>query len=54
VVGRFARIGPDTIVEDAVVGDDATIGARNELRNGVRIWPEVALGDSAVRFSTDV
>jgi mannose-1-phosphate guanylyltransferase len=53
-IGRFARIGADTIVEDGVIGDEARIGARNELRAGIRIWPEAQLGDAAVRFSTDV
>jgi mannose-1-phosphate guanylyltransferase len=53
-IGKFARIGADTVVEDAVVGDEARIGARNELRSGVRVWPGVQLPDASLRFSTDV
>ena len=29
------------------------VGARNELRDGARVWPGVSLRDVAVRFSTD-
>jgi mannose-1-phosphate guanylyltransferase len=53
-IGKFARIGSDTVVEDSVVGDNARIGTRNELRNGMRVWPEVQIADAAVRFSSDV
>jgi mannose-1-phosphate guanylyltransferase len=53
-VGRFARIGPDTVLHGAVIGDGVRIGARNELRDGVRVWPDVQLPDGSVRFSTDV
>jgi len=53
-VGRFVRIGPDTVLHGAVIGDGARIGARNELREGLRVWPDVQLPDAAVRFSTDV
>ena len=53
-VGRFSRIGADTVLDGAVVGDGVRIGARNELRAGVRVWPEVQLPDGGLRFSTDV
>ena len=53
-IGKFARIGPDTVVEDSVVGDNARIGSRNELRSGMRVWPDVQIHDAAVRFSSDV
>jgi mannose-1-phosphate guanylyltransferase len=51
IVGRDAIIGPGTVLQDAVIGDRARIGAGNELLNGVRIWPDVVLGDGALRFS---
>jgi mannose-1-phosphate guanylyltransferase len=35
------------------VGDRAVIGARNELLAGARVWPDVALPDLAIRFSSD-
>jgi mannose-1-phosphate guanylyltransferase len=54
VVGKFARIGPDAVLDDAVIGDSARIGSRNELRHGVRIWPDTHLQDASVRFSSDV
>jgi mannose-1-phosphate guanylyltransferase len=46
-------IGDGCVVTDAVIGDGAAIGARNELLNGARIWPGVVLPDLAVRFSSD-
>jgi mannose-1-phosphate guanylyltransferase len=54
VVGVGAQVDADAVLHDAVVGDGALVGARCELRNGVRIWPGVVLPDGAVRFSTDV
>jgi mannose-1-phosphate guanylyltransferase len=54
VIGRFVRIGPDTVVEDAVIGDNVRIGAGNELRAGARIWPDAQLPDRTIRFSPDV
>jgi mannose-1-phosphate guanylyltransferase len=54
VVGRDAAVGRGTVVTDAVLGDGAVLGARNELLAGARVWPGVRLGDTAVRFSTDV
>ena len=36
-----------------VIGDGAVVGARCELRRGVRVWPDVVLPDG-VRFSPDV
>lgn len=54
VIGAGARIGAGAVVVDAVIGDGASIGSRCELRDGVRIWPNVALPDGGVRFSTDV
>jgi mannose-1-phosphate guanylyltransferase len=53
VVGTAATIGADCVLTDAVVGDRASVGARNELSAGARVWPDVVLGDCAVRFSSD-
>jgi mannose-1-phosphate guanylyltransferase len=53
IVGAGARVGEGTVVEDAVVGDGAVLGARVELRAGVRVWPGVQLADGAIRFSSD-
>jgi len=53
VVGRDAVVGPGCVVEDAVLGDGVVLGARNELRAGIRLWPGVYLSPAAVRFSTD-
>ena len=39
---------------DAVVGDRAVVGARVELRDGARVWPDVVLPDGSVRFSPDM
>jgi mannose-1-phosphate guanylyltransferase len=36
-----------------VVGDDALIGADNELITGARVWTEAIVPDGALRFSPD-
>ncbi len=53
IIGRGVSIGDGAIVVDAVVGDRAVVGARCELRSGVRIWPDVQLPEAGVRFSAD-
>ncbi len=53
VVGSGAQIAAGVVVEDAVVGDGASVAEGNELRCGMRVWPGVRLGRTAVRFSTD-
>ena len=53
IIGAGAVIGDGSVLHSVVVGDRARIGAGNELLAGVRVWPEVALGDCAVRFSSD-
>ncbi len=42
------------VLEGAVIGDGAVIAEGNELRAGARVWPDVTLGPTSVRFSTDV
>lgn len=53
IVGVGAVIGRETVIEGAVIGDGARIGAGNELLDGVRIWPDAVLADTAMRFSSD-
>ncbi|MYW07155.1 NTP transferase domain-containing protein [Streptomyces sp. SID2563] len=53
LVGERARIGSRTVLAGAVVGDDAEVGADNELREGVRVWCGAHLPDASVRFSSD-
>ena len=53
-LGHGAQVGRDCILQDVVVGDDARLGAANELRAGARVWGGVRLPDGAVRFSSDV
>jgi mannose-1-phosphate guanylyltransferase len=54
VLGRGARVGAGAVVAGAVIGDGAAVAGGNELRAGIRLWPGVELGPTAVRFSTDV
>ena len=53
VIGVDAVIGAGCTITDSVVGDTANIGERNELREGARVWPRVALPDVSIRFSSD-
>jgi mannose-1-phosphate guanylyltransferase len=53
VVGFGARIGSSAVIEDAVIGDRAVVGSRVELRAGARVWPDVVLRESSIRFSSD-
>jgi len=53
VLGAGARVGPGAVLDDVVVADGAVIGGGNELRCGLRVWPGVELGQTAIRFSTD-
>lgn len=54
VLGRGARVGESAVLTGVVVGDGALIGPGNELIDGARVWPDVVLGDGAVRFSSDM
>ena len=53
VIGAGAQIGAGTLIRDAVIGDRAVIGPRCELIDGARVWPDVVLGEAAIRFSAD-
>jgi mannose-1-phosphate guanylyltransferase len=53
VIGSGARIGAGTVLDGVVIGAQADIGEGNELRAGLRVWPGVQLGPTAIRFSPD-
>ena len=53
VIGAGAEVGPGAVLDDVVLGDRSTVGERNELRHGLRLWPGTRLGPLSVRFSTD-
>jgi mannose-1-phosphate guanylyltransferase len=52
-LGRAARIGEGAVLDGVVIGDGAQIAPGNELARGLRVWPGVELGPTAIRFSTD-
>jgi mannose-1-phosphate guanylyltransferase len=52
-VGRGAQIGDGAVLDGVVIGDGARIASGNELARGLRVWPEVQIGPTAIRFSTD-
>ena len=54
VLGVGARVGAGTVLRGVVLADGASVGAGCELLDGARIWPDVALPDGSVRFSSDV
>jgi mannose-1-phosphate guanylyltransferase len=51
VVGFGAHVGARTVLDEAVIGDQARLGADLELRGGARVWPGAQLADGTVRFS---
>ncbi len=53
IVGAGAVIGEGVVLSDVVVGDRARLGDHIELLAGARVWPDVELGDGAIRFSAD-
>jgi len=53
IIGAGAVVSDGCVLHSVVVGDRARIGSGNELLAGVRVWPDVELGDCAVRFSSD-
>jgi mannose-1-phosphate guanylyltransferase len=51
IIGGGVRIGDDCTVDGlSVLGEGATVGARNVLSNGARLFPGVTLPDDALRF----
>ncbi|HEY0719013.1 MAG TPA: NDP-sugar synthase [Streptosporangiaceae bacterium] len=53
ILGTGSRIEAGAVVEGAVIGDRAVIGAGNELARGLRVWPDVRLEPTSIRFSSD-
>jgi mannose-1-phosphate guanylyltransferase len=53
IVGEGAVIGAGCSITGVVVGDGAILGAGNEFTAGARIWPNVKIAATAVRFSSD-
>lgn len=53
VVASGATVGADAHLVGVVVAEGARIGADVELLEGARVWPDVALADGSVRFSSD-
>ena len=54
VLGAGARVAAGATVSGSVIGDRAVVGERCELRDGVRLWPDVVLPAGGVRFSAGV
>lgn len=53
VLGAGTRVGPGAVLDGVVLGDGADIAAGNELRCGLRVWPGVSIGPTAIRFSAN-
>jgi mannose-1-phosphate guanylyltransferase len=53
VVGRGSCIGAGARLDGVVLGDGVSVAGGNELCCGLRVWPGVDLGPTAIRFSTD-
>ncbi|WP_030543990.1 sugar phosphate nucleotidyltransferase [Streptomyces albus] len=53
LIGAGAVIGARTVLHGAVVGDGATVGADNELRDGIRVWCGARIPEAGIRFSSD-
>jgi mannose-1-phosphate guanylyltransferase len=53
ILGRGAVVAPGAVLDEAVVGDGAFIGTGNELARGIRVWPDVRLEPTSIRFSSD-
>ena len=54
IVGFGARIDDGAVLDGVIVGDRAFIGSGKELARGLRVWPDVRLEPTSVRFSTDI
>jgi mannose-1-phosphate guanylyltransferase len=54
VLGAGARVEAGATLSGVVLGDRAVVGAGCELRDGVRVWPDVTLPPGGVRFSAGV
>ena len=52
IIGEGVHIGANARISGCI-GDGVRIGARCELRQGMRVWPGVEIPDNGVRFSSD-
>ncbi len=50
IVCTGAKVGAGCRIEDAVVGAGVRLGADNELRAGIRLWPNLEIPPGKVRF----
>ena len=53
IIATGAQIGDGVTLRGVVVAEGANIGAGNELTDGARVWPEIAIPAHGVRFSSD-
>ena len=53
ILGRGAEAAEGAVLDGVVIGDGAYVGPGNELARGMRVWPGVRLGPTAIRFSSD-
>ncbi|MFE9685551.1 sugar phosphate nucleotidyltransferase [Streptomyces sp. NPDC006285] len=53
LIGARARVGARSILSGVFVGDGATVGPDNELRDGARIWCDAHIPRAALRFSSN-
>lgn len=53
IVGVGAVIGQGCVLDGVVVGDGATVGPRNELLAGARVWCDSSVSEGSIRFSSD-
>jgi mannose-1-phosphate guanylyltransferase len=53
IIGEGAIVGANCSIDGVVIGDGAVIGAGNELREGVRIWPNAQVAACSIRYSSD-
>jgi len=53
IVGFGATIDEGAVLDGVIIGDRAFIGSGNELARGLRVWPDVRLEPTSIRFSTD-
>ncbi len=54
VLGAGAQIAEGALIDGAVIGDRAVIGAgKYQAARGVRVWPDVRLDPTSIRFSSD-
>jgi mannose-1-phosphate guanylyltransferase len=50
-IGTSSAIGHGSEIVDGVLGARVTVGADNELRGGIRLWPGLDTGDRGITFT---